>query len=245
MTTTPGFADHALVALSVLGSIVHWRWAYPRAVRQMAAGERGARMRLYSYIIAVTWAGTLAVATLWIAQRRPWDLLRIGGGSGWRLAAGLAVAAAYIVLGALQRRALLARPEALERLGRTFGTAMSLVPATASERRGFRAVSITAGICEELFYRGFMMWYLGAFAGPFVAIILSSAAFGFDHIYLGRKHVVRTSIGGVAFSLLVLLSGSLLPAIVVHIVADVLSGDLGERVVSVQSRGVGAVAVGG
>jgi CAAX protease family protein len=229
MSTTPGFPDHVLVALSVVGSIVHWRWAYPRAVRQMAAGEPGARLRLYRYIIAVTWAGTLAVAAVWIAQRRPWVLLRIGIGNPWRFVAGLAVAAAYIALAALQRRAILARPDTLERFARTFGTATPLMPTSAAERRGFRAVSITAGICEELFYRGFMIWYVGAFAGPIVAILLSSLAFGFDHVYLGRTYIVRTGIGGLAFSLLVLLSGSLLPAVLVHIVADVWSGDIGER----------------
>jgi membrane protease YdiL (CAAX protease family) len=125
---------------------------------------------------------------------------------------------------------VLARPEILERLARRFADAEPLFPRTRAERWGFRIVSVSAGVCEELFYRGFVMWYAASLAGPLVALVVSSALFGFDHLYLGRVHVIRTTLGGLAFGLVVLLSGSLWPAMIIHATADLVSGDLGERV---------------
>ena len=43
-----------------------------------------------------------------------------------------------------------------------FGWLSFLTPRTAPERRAFNAVSVTAGICEEVIYRGYVMAYLVA-----------------------------------------------------------------------------------
>jgi membrane protease YdiL (CAAX protease family) len=232
MPSSPTPADHAVVALSVLMSVVHSRWAYPAAARRISAGARLARLALYAYLVLVAWAFVALVAALWRAHARPWSTLGLGAGAPWRLAAGGALAALYVGLAVAQRRAVLARPAVLARLTPQFLEVAPLMPRTRAERWGFRALSVTAGVCEELFYRGFVTWYLGALAGPAAALLGAALLFGVDHAYLGRKHVARTGLVGLAFGLVTLLVGSLWPVMIIHAAADLVSGDLGARVLA-------------
>jgi membrane protease YdiL (CAAX protease family) len=44
-------------------------------------------------------------------------------------------------------------------------------------------VAITAGICEQILYRDFLFGFLRAWSGMISAIVISSIAFGWAHIY--------------------------------------------------------------
>jgi CAAX protease family protein len=87
-------------------------------------------------------------------------------------------------------------------------------------------LALTAGICEEILCRGFMMWYFGTW-GTAAAVVLSSVVFGLGHLYVGVPHVFRTTLIGVGFALLAVFTGSLLPGIVLHAAIDWISGDVG------------------
>jgi membrane protease YdiL (CAAX protease family) len=102
-----------------------------------------------------------------------------------------------------------------------------LLPHTPQERRLWLLVSITAGVCEEIVFRGFLPWYfltLGTFFGLqsslLVALVLSSILFGFAHIYQGWKGVVGTGLLGALFAYLYVTTGSLILPIALHILAD-------------------------
>jgi CAAX protease family protein len=218
--------DPLLIATFVGLSIYEARWYWPRMVRRMKAGEPGARIRAYRNIVIVLWLGVAWVAALWLVLGRPWSALRLGGASLGRLAIGFGFAALYIGLAAAQRRALLAKPQVLARLRQRFEYAEPLIPRTQAERGMFVGLSLSAGICEEVIYRGFMMWYFGTW-GPVAAVVLSSVVFGLGHLYIGFPHVIRTTVLGAVFALIVWLSGSLLPCIVLHAAIDWFAGDLG------------------
>jgi membrane protease YdiL (CAAX protease family) len=98
-----------------------------------------------------------------------------------------------------------------------------LLPDTAVERFGFVLLSLTAGVCEEALYRGFLIRYLhdGVPGLPLLlALAAASLAFGLAHLYQGGPGVIRTGLAGLAFGLLFLLSGSLIPGIVLHALVD-------------------------
>ncbi len=57
----------------------------------------------------------------------------------------------------------------------------------------------------------------------------SSILFGIGHIFLGVRNVRGTTIGVLFFAALVLLAGSLLPAMMVHVALDSHAFDLGYR----------------
>jgi membrane protease YdiL (CAAX protease family) len=83
-------------------------------------------------------------------------------------------------------------------------------------------VAITAGVCEEVLYRGVVLVVAMLLAPglPHWALALGVAAvFGLAHIYQGAAGVVVTTMMGAVLGLLVLATGSLLPA-VLHGAAD-------------------------
>src|SRR2546425_962185 len=99
------------------------------------------------------------------------------------------------------------------------------VPGT--RRRAYRnliilewVLAVTAGLCEEFLYRGFALWYFTSLAGSVAGFVLAAVLFGLGHLYLGRMHVVRTAIVGAVFGLLVIGTGSLWVAIVLHAAMD-------------------------
>ena len=221
--------DPLLIATFLGLSIYEARWYWPRMVRRMKAGEPGARMRAYRNIVIYLWLGVAWVAALWIALGRPGSALLLGTPSAGRLAIGFGVVALYVALATAQRRALLAKPEVLERLKRRFEYAEPMMPRTQAEHWAFVPLSLSAGICEEILCRGFMMWYFGTW-GTVAAVVLSSVMFGLGHLYVGFPHVIRTTLIGAGFALLAVFCGSLLPGIVLHAAIDWFSGDVGYHV---------------
>jgi len=231
MIGSPVTLEHVVFVLLVFVSpVLEWLWLYPRFVRANKAGTPGARQGYYLGGMLMEWTAVACVIALWASNARPWAMLGLGLGTPLRLAIGLVLAALYLALAAKQRRAIIARPDGMEIMRRQFGkSGADLVPHTLGERRVFGALSITAGICEELLYRGFVMWYVGHWTGVPFAVVISSILFGFAHVYLGWPHVIRTTIVGVVFALIVIGTGSLWPAMIIHTAMDLLAGDLGYR----------------
>lgn len=220
----PGIADHVLIALTALLALCDAWWYWPRIMRALADRVPGTRMRVYRNIIVVEWAFVAAVVAVWIAQHRSWAGLHLGPGRPVGMAVGAAFVAGYLALALLQIRAIVANPERLVRFATRHGSTDPLAPRTAGERRLFVAVALTAGVCEEFFHRGFALWYFTQLAGPVAGFALSAMLFGLAHLYLGRMHAVRTAFLGVVFGLLVVGTGSLWPAIVLHMGMDLIGG---------------------
>lgn len=87
------------------------------------------------------------------------------------------------------------------------------------------AVSLAAGVAEELTYRGVASTLLLLAGMPAVTVVLVvSAAFGLAHALRGWAHVGVTFAIGALLHVLVLASGSLWPAMAVHAVYDFLAG---------------------
>ena len=109
-----------------------------------------------------------------------------------------------------------------------------MLPRTSKERGLWVLLSMTAGFCEELLYRGFMPAYLvHIFPGvPFiVAIIIAGLLFGIGHIYQKLPGVLGTGVMGLAFGFLYYFTGSLFLPMVVHALFDM-------RLLLVDVRGI-------
>ncbi len=100
-----------------------------------------------------------------------------------------------------------------------------LMPVTGTEKALFVLLSVAAGVGEELAFRGFGVTALHLVTGSeWGAAALSSLAFGLIHGYQGWLGVWRTGIMGSILAAAFILSGSLWPAIIAHIVLDVVAG---------------------
>lgn len=219
--------DHILFAAICAGlPLLEWLWLYPRFVRARAAARSGARERRYVITMLFLWGLAASVLVLWAILGRPFDYLRLGIGYPLRGGIGLALAIAYAGLAWAQRRSVLKQPDAVDLVRRQLGKAEALLPRTPSEYKLFLFVAITAGICEEILFRGFVMWYLAVWTSALAAALISSALFGLAHIYIGVPHVIRGAIVGAVFAALVLGTGSLWAAMALHAVIDLSSGAL-------------------
>jgi uncharacterized protein len=235
--------DHALfVVICVIGPVVDWLWVWPWVKKAIAAGVAGARLRLYRVILVFEWLFTGAVVAWWAAQHREWTQLMLSGTTPVRMAAGFVAAVAVVALLLAQRRAILAKPKLLEAVRKQLSAADALMPRTSEERGLFTYVSMTAGICEELLYRGFVMWYVTAWvarlgggvgwAALILALVITSVLFGAAHIYLGRVPAIKAGVAGLVFGIVVLGSGLIWPAAIMHAAVDLNSGDLGFHAVN-------------
>lgn len=98
-----------------------------------------------------------------------------------------------------------------------------ILPTTKKEAKFWNVVSLTAGITEEVIYRGFLIFafsYLFPSLSIWIVILIVSLLFGLAHTYQGTLGVVKTTIIGLFFSILYLSLGSILPLIVLHFFID-------------------------
>ena len=102
-----------------------------------------------------------------------------------------------------------------------------LVPTDAAGKVVWVLVSLTAGFCEEVAFRGYLMTrlrLLGRLESWIVPMTVSSLVFGLCHLYQGWSNVLLLSIYGLLFALLYLRTGSLWPAILAHALQNLIHG---------------------
>jgi len=100
-----------------------------------------------------------------------------------------------------------------------------LLPVTRRERAVFVLLAITAGICEEVVFRGFLIPSLTYVIGStLAAALLSSVLFGVLHAYQSPFGAARAALLGFALAAPLLSAGTILPSIVAHIAIDLIGG---------------------
>ncbi len=192
--------------------------------RLKTSADPRARVQSYRKIVVYLWAMTLVVLAtvpfgeLFTAPPLPGSLGRFGG-------SGLAIGIMVGALGGLLLPAVLATrsPQERSKLLAPMRPLAFFLPRTGEERAWFAAVSVTAGICEEIIFRGFLIRYLDALPlglGLWGAVIASAVIFGINHGYQGWKGVIGTTLLALMLTALFFLTGSLLIPIVVHALLD-------------------------
>lgn len=99
-----------------------------------------------------------------------------------------------------------------------------LIPRTRDERVAFAVLSLWAGVGEELTYRGYAILVLAPLVGPAGGVAVTAVVFGVLHAYQGAFGMVRTATLGAILGWGFLAAGSLWPAIVAHVLIDVVGG---------------------
>lgn len=105
-----------------------------------------------------------------------------------------------------------------------------ILPVSDKEKKIWSYVSLTAGITEEIIYRGFLILalaYLFPNLSVWLVLFLASLLFGLAHIYQGFTGVIRTTVFGVIFCVLYIGIGSIVPLVILHFLIDYVA-KLGE-----------------
>ena len=98
-----------------------------------------------------------------------------------------------------------------------------LIPKETTGKLVWVIVSVTAGVCEETAFRGYLMTRIKILMGTkswLVPTLISAIAFGACHAYQGIPGFIVISIYGLLFSLLYLRTGSIWPGIIAHFMQD-------------------------
>jgi uncharacterized protein len=185
--------------------------------------------RLLNYGIAMAFEW-LIFAFIWLGARWQGPSLRQLAGRfspSWRsIALDLGLAIGYLLAANLILQAL---GIVIERLTHSSSNAnellKNLLPHTALECAAFLLLSLTAGICEELIFRGYLQrqftaWTRNAAAG----IVLQGIVFGVSHAYQGPALVFVISVYGCMFGLLAWWRKSLRPGMAAHFIQDAVGG---------------------
>ncbi len=221
-------ADDLILLLIVVYPVWEYFVSWPRAKARLASGEPDARWKLYRAAIATQWIATAAVVTLWFVLGRPAAALYLQMPTGWRLVLSI-VFVVGIALPMFAQVVAVRRVSEEQRvaLRPKLGYATSIVPHTTTEYRWFVPLAMTAGLCEELIYRGYLTWLLASYRGLWLGAVLSVAIFGLAHGYLGKTGVVRATLLGAIFAGFAIALQSLYAVMLVHAIVDLGSGMLG------------------
>jgi membrane protease YdiL (CAAX protease family) len=199
-------------------------YMFPRLLQALAAGGTGLRLLTYNRIIVQGWVLCFLLLSHWFLRDRFFG--DVGLTLDWRFSLwlGLGLAAAAGLGLHLYNSHLLSTGEGRDYLRGELKKFSLFLPHTLAERNRFFLVGITAGVWEELLFRGFLIWYFGNFMGLWPAVLLSSLLFGMAHMYQGWKGMLRTGVAGLVFAGLYVLTGSLWVPMLLHAAVDVLAG---------------------
>ncbi|MGI9628747.1 MAG: CPBP family intramembrane glutamic endopeptidase [Longimicrobiales bacterium] len=228
--------DHILVVAFAIGFPLISGPVYARRRPALLAGDE--RIRRREYVETILWLssmGALSIA-VWLISGRDLPLLGLGFDPSWQQIASLTVVLLLSGLLFFQVRGVLHDSAMREVARKTLDSVREYMPRTSREARLFRGVSISAGLGEEIFYRGFLLWYLGQVMSLPWAILVSSALFGLAHIMHGSRATVRSSIMGLVLAGLYVFSGSLWASMILHTAVDLANGEVGAAAFAPQSR---------
>lgn len=158
---------------------------------------------------------------------RPWVALGFSFELNIRFLLGAALTVAAIAFLLVQvRQVATASQKKLTGLQSEIGVLSLMIPLNGRELAQFNILSLTAGIVEEILWRGYLFWYLSQVMPIWVAAIISTVGFGLAHAYQGLSNVPRVMLVGAVLSGLYLLSGSLWLPMILHASVDLLQGRL-------------------
>ena len=186
-------------------------------LRAGSASERIGNPTLYAIVIAFEWV--LSALCLWhtdnvfvayVARvlKKPRALL-------WDIPVALLLGGALLLI----------TPVLVRVMGpKGWGSTQGMLPSNHIEMVVWILMAITAGICEETIFRGYLQQQISGWTGSVVVgIVLQGAIFGVCHLYQGWKKMALIIVWGWVFGLVVWLRKGLRANMIAHALLDIIS----------------------
>jgi uncharacterized protein len=216
-------ADALYLALIAIGLSIDAFVLWPHFLRRSESDPARARVWLWSSSIVFLWTLLAAGVAVWMFERRSWTELRLVAPLGWRIVGTIGLLLAVAVFYA-RTIAMITRARRANKRIKVPENAARRAPHTRADLAWWMALSVSAGICEEFIFRGYLIWVLQPALGLWFAAAGSLVVFAAGHAYQGAKGVVAVGVVGGLLTIIVLVSGSLVPAIAVHMLIDAGEG---------------------
>ncbi len=217
--------DHVFLLVLVVAQPVLAAVSYRRYLHRIELGQPANQIAVYRETLVIEWLAFAVLITAWYFFGRPISDLGFVVPGGMRFYIGIILVAALCGFFAYQlrvasRMAVDQKAKQIEALG----DLVHLLPRSQREYRYFLGLSLTAGIVEEVIYRGFAIWYLAHFIPLWGAVVVSSMIFGLGHSYQGVAGMARTGLVGFGSGVLYVFTGSIWLSIIGHALMDILQG---------------------
>jgi membrane protease YdiL (CAAX protease family) len=211
---------HTILVLAALGG---WAFWHKISVDQLSVAANPNRVRFY--LVTLFFEGLLFVLVV-AGVRSSGASLLVVFGDHWhslrQVLRDIGIALGFWIIAAM----LLWMFGWLLRIA-ALGRNVSMLPQRGIELTFWIALSVTAGICEETIFRGYLQRQFMALtkSGP-AGILLSAATFGAAHAYQGFRMVILIALYGAMFGILAYWRASVRPGMIAHAWQDSLNGVL-------------------
>jgi len=214
----------SLHTILVLATLAGWAFWGKTLADQLSAAASPNRVRFYAVTLLFEWL--LFVFVLAGVRQSGASVLVVQGDhwhSGRQVLRDIGIAAGFWIISAI----LLWIFGWLLRIAALGRNMQFMLPHRHIELTLWIALSVTAGICEETIFRGYLQRQFMALTNSAPAgILLSAVAFGAAHAYQGLRMVILIALYGGMFGMLAHWRGSVRPGMIAHGLNDSLNGVL-------------------
>lgn len=221
--------DHLVVLFFTLAVPYLSAKSYPQIKDELEKKNSGFREQLYRAASIQQWVIVTLILGLCSYNDRDWAALGFNplvDSPAVFIGVVLLFAYASFSLMVLNRAQRLPKTDAWLRKWINNAPGKEVGPTTEREMQWFTWVSLTAGICEEIIYRGYLFWYFSSYTDVWAALIITSFLFGLNHSYQGVRGVFITGVLGFALGSIYILTDSLIIPILLHAMIDFYSGKM-------------------
>ena len=222
----PSFTDHILVLL--LGLVLPFLSGM-RGITQLQHihFNEATRRRFYLSNGLVLWILAAAVTGIWLWKDRPLSLMGFRPAE-WNLPTIALTAGIFILYLA---DIIVSAGSADQRRDTTehWDTHLPFLPGHTRELPAYAFMCISAGVCEEILYRGFLVTYFidpMKQGFPILAAIVPALLFSLAHVYQGYRAMAKIFVISLLFGLVFIFSKSLIIVMAVHVLIDLAGGIL-------------------
>jgi uncharacterized protein len=222
----------AVVAWLLLASPFLGHRSFKKLLAALDTGEPGVRVRFYKQWVRESWL--LVAIVLLVSGLCGWTPAQLGFvwphstslasiDTVYTVGTGMIIGLAIGMVGRLLIQRRKGAQSTAETNKKSQLQVLRMFPKDAAERRWYAVLAITAGIGEEIVWRGFGLCVLFAchIHQPAVLLIaLLAIPFGWAHLYQGFWGIVAITIVGAVFAALYVATGSLLLPMILHMLFD-------------------------
>jgi len=230
--------DHTFVLLFAL-LLPFITWLEYRGLNRDELDNGPSRLEVYKKTLLLQWSLCFTAIGLWFFEERSLALLGLGmpSFSEGSFVACAGVVGLIIALFLYQNHsAKSANEDELDKLKQTLSPLKFVLPHTQGELRWCTGLAVTAGIVEEILWRGFLIVYLQTYLPLWAAMSMSVVLFGLAHCYQGLRQLPGVLFVGGLLTALFYFSGSLWLPILCHICIDLLQARLAHSVLKKQAQ---------
>ena len=226
MANFPNWVDHILALLFCVGiplqGAVQKRKGFPGILL-----DSEQKKRIYisgSFSLFIMGAAVMAV---WLLFKRP--LAEIGLTQPRDFSSWWWIVIVFALMYLADVVTTLSTKKEREKTIEDFKKRRPFLPTKKSELPEYFLLCFSAGVFEEIIYRGYLVnysWYLfeGYNYQQLLSVFLPAFVFSIAHFYQGGKAVIKIFVMAVLFGYLFIFSGSLLIVMILHFLVDAAGG---------------------